>query len=156
MIGIRLHVPEEKIRAVVKRDEVLGCVVASIKRSRNLFLEEILDAALLHRCEGATKQKAVRAWHKQALRDCFPEQRSGLAAAAALEQRIAGFGRVEFPLYRLRRVEAADVDISWGGLGHDASGSRSDRIRVPSAAVARLPVRVAEGMGGRTCRAAPA
>ena len=119
-VRICLYVSEEKIRAVVKRDEVLGCVVAAIKRSRNLLLEEILDAALLHRSECATKEKTVRAWHKQALRERFPEQRSGLAAAStALEQRIARFALVELALHRLRRVEAADVDISWGGLGHD-------------------------------------
>jgi hypothetical protein len=44
-VRVGLHVPEEKIRAVVKRDDVLGCVVAAIERSRNLFLEEVLDAA---------------------------------------------------------------------------------------------------------------
>ena len=44
-IGVRLHVPEEQIRAVVERDDVLGCVVAAIKRSGNLLLEKILDPA---------------------------------------------------------------------------------------------------------------
>src|SRR5215469_1841737 len=127
-IRVCLHVPEEEIRAVAKRDDVLGRVVSAVKRSGNLLLEEILDAALLHRSECATKQEAVRARHMQALRDRLPEQRSGLAtAAAALEQRIPSFRRVEFPLHRLRCVEAADVDISWGGPGHAASGSRSDR-----------------------------
>ena len=63
-IGVRLHVPEEKIRAVVERDDVLGRVVPAIERSGNLLLEEILDAAFLHRSEGSTKEKAVRARHK--------------------------------------------------------------------------------------------
>ncbi len=50
----------------------------------------------------------IRAWHEQALRDRFPEQRSRLAAApTSLKQRIASFGLVEFPLHRLRCVEAA-------------------------------------------------
>jgi hypothetical protein len=156
-IGVRLHVPEEKIRAVVERDDVLGRVVSAIKRSGNLLLEEILDAALLHRRESSTKQKAVRARHNQALRDRFPKQRSGLAAAAsALEQGIARFGRVEFTLDRLRRVEAADVDISWGAPGHAASESRSDRILFLSGVVLSLPARLAEVMGDRTCTAAPA
>jgi len=112
-VCVRLHVPEEEIRAVVERDDVFRCVVAAIERSGNLLLEEILDPPFLHCSEGATKQEAVRAWHEQALRDRFPEQRSGLAAAApTLKQRVAGFGRVKFRLYRLRRVEPADVDIS--------------------------------------------
>jgi hypothetical protein len=55
-VRVCFHVPEEKIRAIVKRDDVLGCVVAAVKRSGNLLLEEILDAAFLHRREGSTKQ----------------------------------------------------------------------------------------------------
>src|SRR6516162_11864029 len=57
-IRICLHMPEEKIRAVVKRDHVLGRVVSAIKRARNLLLEEVLDAPFLHRSECATEQKA--------------------------------------------------------------------------------------------------
>jgi hypothetical protein len=156
-VSVCLYVSKEKIRAVVERDDVLGRVVPAVKRSGNLLLEQILDPAFLHRRECATKQKAVRAWYQQALRDRFPEQRGRLpAAAAALEQGIAGLGRMEFPLYRLRRVEAADVDISWGGLRHAVSGSRSDRTVFPRAVVARLPARAALATACRTYTAARA
>ena len=46
-----------------------------------------------------------------------PPSSSGYRASDAWNFRCTGWGR----------VEAADVDISWGGPGHAASGSRSDR-----------------------------
>jgi hypothetical protein len=47
--------------AVVKRDDVLGGVVAAIKRSGNLLLKEILDAAFLHRSKCAANEPGTNA-----------------------------------------------------------------------------------------------